>query len=215
MARWCVRAQSGGGGRRRLVEAEPGPRRNAREGASPSLFLANSSVPVRKNSFQCVADAQDVFVGIAPGRRKLCKSCRKSFAQKRPLSRAQESWGPARLPRGGMPRNRLGEPPAQSPPLPSNPRVNNLPQSALETHKRGAAVGWRGRDAEPALARSAPALREASTEVRGRVWFQLLLGCLDHHRRPPNSLEWALPPWERQSCAAGEGAKCARGPARG
>lgn len=130
--------------------ADPGPRRKAREGASPSLFLANSSAPVRKNSFQCVADSQDVFVGIAPGRRKRCKSCRKSFAQKRPPGRVQESWEPARHSRGGMPRNRLGESPAQSSPLTSNPRVNNLPQSALETHKRSAAVGWRGPDAEPA-----------------------------------------------------------------
>lgn len=111
-------------------------------------------------------------------------------------------------PGGGMPRNRLGETPAQSSPLTSNSRVNNLPQSALETHKRCAAVGWRGWDAEPARkaasrrAQSQP-LREACTEVRGRVCFQLLLGWVDHHRRPPNSLELALPPWERQTWAAG------------
>lgn len=98
-----------------------------------------------------------------------------------------------------MPRNRLGETPAQSSPLTSNSRINNLRQSALETHKRGAGVGWRGWDAEPARkaasrrAQSQP-LREACTEVRERVCFQLLLGCVDHHRRTPNSLELALPP---------------------
>lgn len=67
-------------------------------------------------------------------------------------------------PGGGMPRNRLGETPAQFSPLTSNSRVNNLPQSALETHKRGAAVGWRGRDAE--LARKAAPWRAVPAPKR-------------------------------------------------
>lgn len=56
---------------------QPGPGRNAREGASPSLFQCNSSALDGKNSFQAAADAQDVFAEIKLGRKRLCKSCRK------------------------------------------------------------------------------------------------------------------------------------------
>ncbi|KAB0397430.1 hypothetical protein E2I00_011152, partial [Balaenoptera physalus] len=104
-----------GGGRRGHRVSELGPRRNAREGTSPSLFLANFSASVRKNSFQA---------GL------------------------KKAWDQLALPRAeGAPP---GEPPAQPSSLTSKPHVNNLPLPALQTSPRGAALGGRGPDAEPA-----------------------------------------------------------------
>lgn len=45
-----------------------------------------------KNSFQGAADAQDAFMGIAPGRRRLCKSCRKLCPQA-PAQRGSRKLG--------------------------------------------------------------------------------------------------------------------------
>lgn len=109
----CTRARWGFR-RRGHRAAEPGPRRNARKGASPSLYLANSSAPVRKIVSRVQQTPRMYLWGVAPGRNWLCKSCIKSFAQKRPSSRAQESQGPSQLPRGGMARHWLGEPPLLS-----------------------------------------------------------------------------------------------------
>lgn len=143
----CPSAKWGGGQRGYLV-AELGPRRNAKEGASLSLFLANFSGPAPKEIVSKVPrtlrmrlweshQGEGDFVKVA-----------ESFAHKRPPSGAQESLGPTRLLPGRM--SPPGESPAQRFPLTSKTHVNNLLLPALQTSPRAAAVGGRGPDAEPA-----------------------------------------------------------------
>lgn len=99
-----------GGGRRGHRAAEPGPRQNGREGASPSLLLANSSAPSVKIVSKVLRTPRMCLWGLHHGGGSFVKAA-ESYVQKHPPSGAQESLGAESFPEGGMARNPSGEPP--------------------------------------------------------------------------------------------------------
>ena len=115
-------------------------------------------------------------MGIAPGRRWFCKSCRKSFDEERLSSRAQERLGPVRFSRGGM----IGTPPLGSPlpsALPSPPNCEQITSRCLHSKlpRSGAAVGVEARTqngpSRLPFGSSAPAQKRVCPEVKGLVSF--------------------------------------------
>lgn len=137
-------------------------------------------------------------MGIAPGWRGLCKSCRQSSARKRPPSGVQKRLGRDLLPRGGMVRNRPGEPPVQSSLFTSKPRVNNLLplHCKLPGAARGSAgeAGTQSRPSRPPLRRLSPSPKTDLRRSERTSVIPAPMGCPDHHRLPPYSPERVLPP---------------------
>ena len=135
----CARARERarakwGGGRRGYRVAEFGPRQNEREGIFPSLFLANSSAPARKNSFQGATDAQDVLWRLHQRGGGFVKVAERALLRSFRSPGLGKAWDPlASLGRKEL----LGDPPALCSPLTSKPHVNNLPLPALQTSRCG------------------------------------------------------------------------------
>lgn len=187
-----------GGGRRGHRAAEPGPRQSGREGASPSLLLANSSAPSVKIVSKVLRTPRMCLWGLHQGGGSFVKA-EESYVQKHPPNGAQESLGAESLSEGRMARKSPGEPPAQSSPLTSIPRVNNHPRPALQTSpRRGARRS--ADEAQTQSRHSRPLLRPLSlspkTGLRGGEKTSVVsapTGCPDHHRLPPNSSDRALP----------------------
>lgn len=176
--------------------AELGPRRNAKEGASLSLFLANFSGPAPKEIVSKVPRTLRMRLWESHQGEGDFLKVAESFAHKRPPSGAQESLGPTRLLPGRM--SPPGESPAQRFPLTSKPHVNNLLLPALQTSPRAAAVGGRGPDAEPARkAARLPAHPSLEIGLRGDERMSVVLS--------PTGLPTWLPrpsPWTSQSSAS-------------
>lgn len=82
--------------------AKLGPRRNAKEGASLSLFLANFSGPAPKEIVSKVPRTLRMRLGESHQGEGDFVKVAESFAHKRPPSGAQESLGPTRLLPGRM-----------------------------------------------------------------------------------------------------------------
>lgn len=125
----------------------------------------------------------------------------------------KKAWDQLALPRAEEPP---GEPPAQTSPLTSKPHVNNLPLPAPQTSPRGAALGGRGPDAEPARkAACRPTQPSLDTGLHGCERMSVVPAPTWLPRPSPPASQSKSSPRERWSWGADEGAKGARGAAGG
>lgn len=187
-----------GDGRKEYRAAEPGQRRNAREGTSPSLFLANFSASSVKIISKVLRTPRMYLWVLHQGGGGFVKVADRALPGSGRPAESKKDLGRDLLPRGGMVRNPPGEPPVQSSLFTSKPRVNNL--LPLHCKLPGAAPGSAGeagtqsRPSRPPLRRLSPSPKTDLRRSERTSVIPAPMGCPDHHRLPPYSPERVLPP---------------------